>query len=333
MTGGSEDPNQIRVRELERRVQALEARVNSLSRAFSVARHSVRRVWLRPPIWTFEQHQPRAIAINHAYRQVQAPPDTPSFLIVTPSFNQGHYLRATVESVLGQNYPNLHYHVQDGASNDGTRDMLQSFGSLLSWQSDPDEGQAQAINRGFAAARLSDVMAYLNSDDVYLPGTLAYVARIFQSRPDVDLVYGHRVFIDRDGLEIGRAVLPAHNAKALIWADYLPQETLFWRRRVWDKIGPLDESFDYALDWDFVLRAQTAGFRFLRVPRFLACFRVHDEQKTAAMYEVGREEMQRLRHRYLGYMPTQAQIERAMIPYLGRQLAFHWAHRLGVLRY
>jgi hypothetical protein len=333
MTDGPDGPSQIRLHELERRVQVLEARVSSLSRTFSLARHGSRRAWLRPPIWTFEQHQPRSITVDASYREERLPSETLSFSIVTPSYNHDRYLKATIQSVLSQNYPDLHYHVQDGGSTDDTRNVLESFGAHLSWQSAPDEGQAQAINRAFAASPHSDLMAYLNSDDLYLPGTLAYVARTFQARPDVDLIYGHRIYVDREGQEIGRAVLPAHSATALIWADYLPQETLFWRRRVWDKIGAFDESFHYALDWDFILRAQAAGFKFLRVPRFLACFRVHDEQKTAAMYEVGREEMQRLRHRHLGYTPTQSQIQLAMTPYLSRQLAFHWLHRLGILRY
>jgi GT2 family glycosyltransferase len=176
-------------------------------------------------------------------------------------------------------------------------------------------------------------MAYINSDDTLLPGTLAYVAGVFHRRPDVDIVYGQRIFVDRDGLEIGRAVLPRHDAKALYWADYIPQETMFWRRRVWDAIGPFDESFQYALDWDFILRAQHAGFKFLRVPRFLACFRVHDQQKTAMNYDQGHKEMQRLRSRYLGYEPSHLQIMREITPYLVRQFAVHWMYRCRILRF
>src|SRR6516164_4023388 len=125
---------------------------------------------------------------------------------------------------------------------------------------------------------------------VLLPGTLAYVARAFRDNPDLDVVYGHRVYIDFHGFEIGRCVLPPHDAEILKWADYIPQETLFWRRRVWEKIGPFDESFKFALDWDFVIRAQTAGFAFRRLPRFLACFRIHNQQKNTYMgiWESGR---------------------------------------------
>jgi hypothetical protein len=99
-------------------------------------------------------------------------------------------------------------------------------------------------------------------------------------------------------------------------ADYIPQETMFWRRRVWDRIGPIDESLHYAMDWDFILRAQAAGFKFARLPRFLACFRIHDAQKTASTYAVGVREMGILRRRVLGFDPTQMQIRRAIAPYL-----------------
>ena len=107
---------------------------------------------------------------------------------------------------------------------------------------------------------------------------------------------------------------------------------MFWRRCVWDAIGPMDVKFDYALDWDFMLRAQAAGFKFMRLRKFHACFRVHDEQKTTKNYELGRKEMQTLRLRHLGHVPTQPEIFRAMLPYLVRQFIFHWSYRLGLLK-
>src|ERR1700740_1460372 len=108
---------------------------------------------------------------------------------------------------------------------------------------------------------------------------------------------------------------------------------MFWRRRVWDTVGPFDETLRYALDWDFILRAQTAGFRFMRLPRFLACFRVHEQQKTIDLQEIGAAEMQRLRTRELGEMPGVYEIRRAISGYILRQAAFDWIYRLGLLRY
>ena len=294
----------------------------------------LRRFLPRPPMWTFQQHAPKPLRLN-SVRELPAltnPP--PRIAIVTPSYNQRKYLEATVASVLGQNYPALSYHVQDGASQDGTVDLLNAYGEQVSWRSEPDSGQASAINAGFKIAAVDcDIMAYLNSDDTLLPDSLSYIAHIFQTRPDVDIVYGHRIFIDSDGSEIGRAVFPPHDANALLYVGYVPQETMFWRRRVWDRIGPIDETFRFALDWDFMLRAQQAGFKMMRVPRFLGCFRIHTEQKTSAMIDVGQEEMQLLRRRYLGHTPTQPEIYRAAMPFLALQLCYHWMYRLKILKY
>lgn len=282
----------------------------------------------------FEQYAPRPLRNDRVPASPALSDPVPRIAIVTPSFNQCNYLGATVASVLAQNYPALSYHVQDAASQDGTVELLESYGPNLSWRSEPDTGQANAINTGFRlAAADCDIMAYLNSDDTLLPGTLAYVAHVFRSRPDIDIVYGQRIFIDGDGMEIGRAVFPTHDARALNYIGYVPQETMFWRRRVWDRIGPIDESFRFALDWDFMLRAQQAGFQMVRLPRFLGCFRIHAEQKTSAMMDVGLEEMRLLRARHLGHIPARSETYRAVVPFLARQFAYHWLHRLRILKY
>jgi glycosyltransferase involved in cell wall biosynthesis len=319
-----------RLSDVEDRLALLERNQELVANA--ARRAAIRRFWLRPPMWTFEQHPPRPLDLRSFPFAPSPPANAPRIVMVTPSYNHGRYLNETIESILGQNYPSLHYHIQDGASLDGTIDILKSLGNSLSWCSEPDNGQSQAINRGFADTD-SDIMAYLNSDDTLLPGTLAYVANFFLARPDVDIVYGHRVFIDRDGLEVGRAVLPAHHAPTLRYADYIPQETMFWRRRVWQVVGPIDENFHYALDWDFLLRAQEKGFKFVRLPRFLACFRIHDQQKTAATYAVGDREMRNLRLRSLGFSPTSMQIRRSIAPYVLRQIAYHWSYKLGLLKH
>jgi hypothetical protein len=321
-----------RLDEMEDRIALLERDHNQLASTNARYRAILRRYWLRPPMWTFEQYAPRPLDLAALAPPPVLPAAVPRIAIVTPSYNHARFLDATIDSVLDQNYPNLHYHVQDGASTDGSVELLKNRGNRIHWRSEQDNGQGHAINLGFAGVDC-DIMAYLNSDDALLPGTLAYVANFFLARPDVDIVYGHRIFIDRDGMEIGRAVLPPHDGKALQYADYIPQETMFWRRRVWQALTSIDESFHYALDWDFILRAQQAGFKFARLPRFLACFRIHDQQKTAATYDVGRREMQALRLRSLGSAPTPMEIRRAVAPYVARQYVFHWGHKLGLLRY
>jgi glycosyltransferase involved in cell wall biosynthesis len=285
-------------------------------------------------MWAFQQHAPRRLRLS-PMRDLPTLINPPlRIAMVTPSYNQRKYLEATVASVLGQNYPALFYHVQDGASKDGTVDLLNAYGEQVSWRSEADSGQANAINIGFKIAAVDcDIMAYLNSDDTLLPGTLSYIANVFQTRPDIDIVYGHRIFIDADGSEIGRAVFPPHDDNALLYVGYVPQETMFWRRSVWDRIGPIDENFRFALDWDFMLRAQQAGYKMVRLPRFLGCFRIHAEQKTSAMMGIGQQEMQLLRQRYLGHTPTQPEIYRAAMPFLLRQFCYHWMYRLKILTY
>jgi hypothetical protein len=124
-------------------------------------------------------------------------------------------------------------------------------------------------------------------------------------------------------------VLPPHDDKVLSWADFVPQETLFWRRRIWEKSGArVDESFRFALDWDLLLRFRAAGARFARLPRFLGAFRIHEQQKTsAAINEVGFREMDRIRERELGHLPSRTQIKAALAAYLGRHVVSDLAWR------
>jgi GT2 family glycosyltransferase len=161
---------------------------------------------------------------------------------------------------------------------------------------------------------------------------MATVGAFFRDHPDVDIVYSHRVFIDHFGKEIGRAILPGHDPIAIKWADYIPQETMFWRRKVWDESGPLDESYRYAMDWDFILRAQRGGFKFRRLPTFLAAFRVHDAQKTTTIRDLGEVEQMRLRQIHLGFVPSYRDIKRAMRPYLRRHVVHTRLYRLGLLK-
>jgi glycosyltransferase involved in cell wall biosynthesis len=266
------------------------------------------------------------------YSRQFLPKNAPGIAIVTPSLNQGRYVRAAIDSVLGQKYPHLHYRVEDGGSQDETCDVLASYGPRLAWRSERDTGQASAINRGFSELR-GEIMGYLNSDDLLLPGTLAYVARAFAEEPAIDFVYGHRIYIDENGLETGRWVTTPHDPNAGKWVNIVPQETMFWRRRVWDKIGPFDERLQFALDWDFILRAQAAGFRFKRLPRFLGCFRVHSQQKTETSWAVNEVEAGRLKMKYLGFNPDDARTTRALWKFYGQQMLLQHLFNVGILRY
>jgi glycosyltransferase involved in cell wall biosynthesis len=262
------------------------------------------------------------------YSQTRPPTPALTISIVTPSFQQGRFLERTLHSVVSQRYPALQYVVQDGGSSDETVEVLKRFETTLTlWRSEPDDGQADAINRGFGEMT-GEIMGWLNSDDLSLPGSLAYVARYFAAHPDVDVVYGNRVMIDHNDAQIGEWVLPEHDDQVLTLADYVPQETLFWRRRIWEAVGGhVDPTFMYALDWDLLLRFRDAGASIVRLPRFLGAFRVHDEQKTTVAGATGAIECDLLRQRVHGRpLPIEEVLDR-LKPYLFRHVLAHKRHR------
>jgi glycosyltransferase involved in cell wall biosynthesis len=246
---------------------------------------------------------------------------TPVIGIVTPNLNQGAFIERTIRSVIDQGYPNLQYTIQDAVSKDTSLAVIKQYeASLSSWESVKDRGQSHAINLGFARID-AEIMAYLNSDDVLLPGCLSCVANYFLRHPEVDVVYGNRLLIDEDDKIINRWVLPKHDDQAIAWADYIPQETLFWRRRAWDAVGgQVDDSFQFAMDWDLVLRFRQAGMRFARIPRFLGAFRITEQQKTGALISTtGVSEMTRLRNRELGRTPSEIEVAKMLKGYMRRQ--------------
>ena len=263
------------------------------------------------------QYAPRPFTVPVPPAPVVADGALPRIAVVTPSFEQGQFLERTIRSVLSQHYPRLQYAVQDGGSRDSSVAVLERWGPRLhAWASAPDAGQADAVNRGFARID-GDVMAWLNSDDLYLPGALRQVGEYFATHPEVDVVYGNRIVIDAVDREIGRWILPGHDQALLAWADYVPQETLFWRRRVWEAVGEhVDVTYRYALDWDLLLRFRTAGARFAHLPRFLGAFRFHSRQKTETMtHDVGAAEMERLRVAGLGFAPSRARVRWQIAPF------------------
>lgn len=222
----------------------------------------------------------------------------PSIAVVTPTFNQGQFIERTVRSVMDQAYPALNYAIYDGVSKDDTVDVLKRLETEydFKWKSEPDNGQADAINKAFDMVD-GEIMAWLNSDDLLMNRALLFVGAFFDQNPDVDVLYGHRLLINESDMEIGRWITPPYHADALTYFDYVPQETLFWRRSIWEKAGgKLNVDFHFALDWDLLQRFREAGARIVRVPRFLGCFRVHPEQKTSAkMADLGKTEMSWLR--------------------------------------
>ena len=249
----------------------------------------------RPLVWDSRIPKPRL-----------ANSKLPQLAIVTPSYGQERFIESTMLSILNQNYPRLRYVVQDGGSKDRSAAIIARYAKRLHhWESVRDKGQADAVRKGFLHLESSlgpdDIMAWLNSDDLIAPRALRYVAEYFATHPEVDVIYGHRIIIDPEDRDVGRWVMPRHDAPSLEWIDYIPQETMFWRKSAWDKAGGIDPSFQFALDWDLLARFHRAGCVIKRVPYFLGCFRVHAEQKTSqAIHTTGAEEMARIRTRFHG---------------------------------
>jgi glycosyltransferase involved in cell wall biosynthesis len=275
--------------------------------------------WLEAEDWQAGKlHQYDPVPLTAPFEQI--PPGkaihSPSIAVVVPSYNQGEYISATLKSIFDQHYDALQIALVDGGSDDGTPNLLKPFEKKFSYyRSRPDKGQAAAINEGFSQIT-GEICAWLNSDDLFLPGTLRRVADYFGKNPDVDAIYGHRLVIDPDGGEIGRWILPPHRNGDLQWFDWVPQETLFFRRSLWEKVGGLDPSFSFAMDWDLLVRFIEAKARIVRLPFLMGAFRVHDRQKSIRLNEtVGREEKLRIRTRIHGQIPPEKALNQKYLNY------------------
>jgi glycosyltransferase involved in cell wall biosynthesis len=203
----------------------------------------------------------------------------PLVSIVTPSYNQGRFLRRTIDSVLSQDYPHIEYFVRDGGSTDESVDILQSFGNRIDWRSESDNGQSDAINQGLRRSN-GDILAYLNSDDILLPGAIQTVVTRFRENPDCDLLYGNAYHIDEGERTLGEYPTAPFNFERLLQDCCICQPAAFWRRRTADRVGLFDDSLHYAMDYEYWMRIDRAGGVLKHIPDFLACSRVHAQTKT-----------------------------------------------------
>lgn len=222
--------------------------------------------------------------------------DLPRISVVTPSYNQADYLEATIRSVLDQDYPNLEYIVVDGGSDDGSIDIIKKYAHKLAWWvSEPDQGQSHAINKGFERAN-GQILAYLNSDDLYLPGTLMAVANAVATDPKADLFYGTCRVIDETGQTTGTHTgnISEYSEILDLWRTWwgkrqFVQPEVFWTRRVMQQVGEFREDLNYVMDYEFWLRVLRAGGKTHRIDRELACFRRTALQKSNASEAVADE--------------------------------------------
>jgi glycosyltransferase involved in cell wall biosynthesis len=180
----------------------------------------------------------------------------------------------TIDSVLAQTYPNIEYCVVDSGSSDATLDVLRSYGTKIEWHSEPDRGQAHAINKGFARSR-GEILTYLNSDDVLLPETVATIVDLFSYNPDVSMYYGDADYIDAEDRITGPHETAEYSFERLMHECCVCRPAAFWTAKIAQKVGPFDESLDYVMDYDYWLRINQAGGLIRHVPIVLANSRLH----------------------------------------------------------
>jgi glycosyltransferase involved in cell wall biosynthesis len=231
--------------------------------------------------------------------------------IVTPSFNQSSYLEQTMLSVLGQDHPHIEYVVIDGASTDQSVDIIRKYEDKLAyWVSEKDGGQAEAINKGFAHAT-GDIVAWLNSDDYYLPGAISAAVKVFEENPEVILVYGNMLAVDEDGETFNALNYKQLTLEDLLCFQIIGQPAVFMRRSALQKTNGLDTTFHFLLDHHLWIRLAQQG-RILHVPQLWAAARYHPEAKNRAQASgFGKEAFRILEW---------AKQDRSLAPVLGRVL-------------
>jgi glycosyltransferase involved in cell wall biosynthesis len=227
----------------------------------------------------------------------EASAELPVISVVTPSFNQAAFIRRTIQSVLDQAYPRLEYIILDGGSTDGSVDVIRQFASRLAyWTSEPDGGQSSAINAGWGRST-GDILAWLNSDDYYLPGTLHAIGEYVRTHPEVGMVYGTCRMVDPAGRPLGTMGRPFDMQQVIRGNLMIPQPSTFISKELWEKVGPIDETLNYSMDFDYFIRA--ARFRQpVFLDRALSVFTVHPLAKTTRDRSVARQEVFRVASRY-----------------------------------
>ena len=206
----------------------------------------------------------------------------PLVSIITPSYNQAQFLEKTIQSVLRQDYPNIEYIIIDGASNDRSVEIIQRYtNQLVYWVSEEDAGQTDAINKGFARAQ-GEILAWINSDDTYLPDAVSGAVDFLNANPDAGMVYGDANLIDETGEVIGKFPARQTDYKRLRRGYvHIPQQAAFFRAELWRQVGPLDPTFYFAMDYDLWVRISRVAPIYYH-PHLWANFRLHGSGKSVA---------------------------------------------------
>jgi glycosyltransferase involved in cell wall biosynthesis len=207
--------------------------------------------------------------------------DPPKLSIVTPSFNQGRFLEETILSVLNQNYPNLEYLIIDGGSTDNSVEIIKRYEARLTyWVSEPDRGQVHALNKGLERAT-GTYFAFINSDDLYLPGIFSELVNCFRENPDCQWLCGDTIFFgEGHQTRLYPAIVPRSAAQALSWLAHCPQPGMFWRREL--VASGFSENWPYDFDHEMYVRLLLAGHKCWHISLPVAAYRLHASSKTVA---------------------------------------------------
>ena len=231
-------------------------------------------------------------------------PSAPLVSIITPSYNQANFLEQTIRSVLAQEGVNIEYLIVDGGSTDGSQDIIRRYASQLAWWvSEPDHGQAEAINKGLQRAN-GDYVAWLNSDDLYLPGAVSAAVSILEANPELGMVFGDAITINSQGRPLNRLSFGDWGLDELMGFRIICQPAVWMRRSLLEKVGYLDPSFHYMLDHQLWLRiARVASIRHTEA--IWAAARQHPDAKNVAQAPGFGKETLRIR----AWMETQPDLE------------------------
>lgn len=260
-------------------------------------------------------------------------PIQPLVSIITPSFNQAGFLETTIRSVLNQDYPYIEYIIVDGGSIDGSLEIIQRYADRLAWWvSEPDQGQTDAINKGFAHAQ-GDILAWLNSDDTYLPNAISEALAFLRTHPEIGMVYGDASLVDEYGQVIGKFPARQTDYRRLRRGYvHIPQQAAFFRASLWRQVGPLDPTFYFAMDYDLWVRlARLAPLHYQ--PRLWANFRLHQAGKSVVSDDRCWPEMLRVHQReggsWFSWLVFKAKVRPVVYGWLPLQLRL-WIRRWTV---
>lgn len=226
----------------------------------------------------------------------------PLVSIITPSYNQSEFIKETIESVLTQDYPNIEYIIIDGGSTDNTIDILKSYGSKITWVSEKDEGQADAVNKGILRAH-GEIIGWLNSDDTYCKGAISKIVDFFYNHPKVDMVYGEGYYIDRESNITERYPTAIFDYNELAYTCYICQPTAFFTRKIVLEVGMLDKDLHLCMDYELWMKIGKKS-KIVYMPEYLATSRMYEENKTLSRRKEVYNEVCQTVNKYYGFVPA-----------------------------